>query len=404
MTQIAVDLIKQGKNPRVHFDAAEQAELRESIRAQGLLQPILVRPLPEEDGYFELVAGERRLRAVRELGHSQIEAVVKELSQAEAHAAALTENIVRADMSAAEEAEAAQVCVLRHDGDREEAARALGWPQDKLNKRLRLMACAPEVRQALTDRRILVGHAELLAAVRHEQQVKVLARIIEGNLSVEYLKANVTKIAHRLDTAIFDTEQCTKCPHNSTKQAGLFDTNIGAGYCTNPEHYDQLTREQVEAIAAEQREHFPKVVVYRAEDAFKPLPLTAGGPLGVGTAQAQACRGCANFGCAISAVAGSQGEITAELCFDASCNAKKVAARIGRRAQGIDKRQHSHTRRCDRHPKGPHARHSKTKRTSKGGRRLSSRAVAQDARARTACANGEGASTPDWLGAQQPVV
>jgi ParB family transcriptional regulator, chromosome partitioning protein len=327
MPQIALSSIQPGVNPRSYFDPDEMAELVDSIRAQGVLQPILVRPVTGTDQY-QVVAGERRVRAAREAGLEQIEVIVKALSDEEVAAAALTENVIRADMSGAEEAEAAQVCLMRNHGDKEETARALGWSADKLAKRLALMICAPEVRDALTQRKISLGHAELLAAVPTAMQVRALARIIEGGLSVEYLKAHIGKLSHRLADAIFDTTQCNACPHNSDTQASLFSNHVGAGYCTNPAHYDELTHARIEEIAAAQRENFPKVVVYRAEDGFKRLALSAEGALGVGSEQAKACRSCANFGCAISAIAGSQGQVTENLCFDAACNQKMVAARI----------------------------------------------------------------------------
>lgn len=328
MPDIAIALIKPGKNPRTYFDPQEMDELANSVRSVGILQPILLKPLGDT-GEYEIVAGERRWRAAQLAGLAEIPAIVREFSDDDAEVAAVTENIQRANMAPSEEAEAANRLLYRNQGDKEETARQLGWTLEKLGKRLALMSCAPEVRASLTERKIQLGHAELLAAVPADKQVKALKRIIEGNISVGTLKDNLSKLAHKLAAAIFDTAQCQNCQYNSSQQRSLgFSENIGDGYCTNGEHYEQLTSEKLEAIAAEKREDFPKVVIYRKEDGFQPLPLSADGALGVGPEQAEACKACANFGCAISGLPGSEGEVTESLCFDAGCNQQKVAARI----------------------------------------------------------------------------
>lgn len=328
MPNIAIALIRPGKNPRTYFDPQEMDELANSIRSVGVLQPILVSPIGEA-GEYEIVAGERRWRGAQMAGLTEIPATIREFSDDEAEVAAITENVQRASMAPSEEAEAAHRLLYRNQGDKEETARLLGWPMDKLSKRLALMSCAPDVRAALTERKIQLGHAELLAAVPADKQVKALGRIIEGNISVSVLKENLGKLAHKLDKAIFDTSQCQQCQFNSSQQRSLgFSENIGEGYCTNGEHYEQLTNEKLEAIAAERRDDFPKVVVYRKEDGFQPLPLTPEGALGVGKDQAEACKACANYGCAISGLPGSEGEVTESLCFDAACNQQKVAVRF----------------------------------------------------------------------------
>jgi PRTRC genetic system ParB family protein len=157
--------IRPGKNPREFFDEGEMAELAESIRSYGVLQPILVRPAGDAGAYV-IIAGERRYRAAKAVFGEDYEMpiVVKDFGEADAEAAALIENVHRAQMSIAEEAKAAKRLLFRNKDDRDETARQLGWSPQKLDARLALTACSDAVLKALTERRILVGHAELLAA------------------------------------------------------------------------------------------------------------------------------------------------------------------------------------------------------------------------------------------------
>ena len=208
-----------------------------------------------------------------------------------------------------------------------ETARQLGWSTEKLDSRLALTACSDTVLRALTERKILVGHAELLAGVPPATQDNVLKGILDHKVPVAVLKAQLGKFARKLADAIFDTGQCSACPHNSAMQAGLFGESLGEGYCQHPTHFDELTTQVVEAKAARLKDEYQVVKIVRKEDGFQPLHLTAEGDLGVGAEQYESCKGCQSFGCSVSNMPGSYGEITGSLCFDATCNSKKVAAR-----------------------------------------------------------------------------
>ncbi|HDS1579876.1 TPA: hypothetical protein QEL15_001956 [Stenotrophomonas maltophilia] len=163
--------------------------------------------------------------------------VIRVLSDEEAEAIALAENYHRDDVSVAEEAKAAQRMLLRHRGDRVETAWALGWSPETLARRLALTACTPAVLTALTERKIKVGHAELLSGVPQDKQDAVLAALIAGDVPVSALKAQLGRYARRLADAIFDTAACAACPHNSARQAGLFAESLGEGYCQHPTHW-----------------------------------------------------------------------------------------------------------------------------------------------------------------------
>ena len=222
--------IVQGKNPREYFDPAEMAELEEGIRAVGVLEPIVVRPVPGTDLY-EIIAGERRWRAAKNVfgdGYD-MPVVIKDANDETAEAMSVIENYHRAAMSPAEEAHAAQRQLLRQRGDKEEAARLMGWSPDVLERRLALLACTPAVLKALTTRTIQLGHAELLSGIPPDKQDSVLTGIVAQKVPVAVLKAQLGRYARRLAEAIFDTAQCGGCPHNSARQSGLFAESLGEG-------------------------------------------------------------------------------------------------------------------------------------------------------------------------------
>ena len=327
-TAIPIKEIVPGRNPRTYFDPDEMAELQASVREQGVIQSILVRPLA--DGKYEIVAGERRYRAAKaELGDAYpIPAIVKEMTDAEADELALTENIQRADMSPTEEAVAASRILGRCSGDRAEAALHLGWSQDKLDKRLALMNCSDSVRQALNERKIQLGHAELLASATKDKQDAALRVILEKNIPVSDVKAMLQKIAKVLSAAIFDRSDCAACPHNSDLQATMFSETIGAGACTNGTCFDAKTESELERRRDALKENYPRVEIVRSGEQYTITKVVAEGATGVGQEQADACRACANYGAVVSAVPDKCGKVYEGQCFDVSCNQKKVAARI----------------------------------------------------------------------------
>ena len=318
------------KAQRDNFDFAQPLNTYAALTgvSGGVTQPILVRPHPEREGVFEIMAGERRWRAARTVHGDDYDmpVVIRDASDAEARSLGIIENHFRDDTSDVEQAEGAASLLAYNKGDKHETALQLGWNVDTLERRLLLLNCAPAVRSALNERRIKLGHAELLAGLPAGRQDKVLGGVIEHKVPVEVLKKQLGQFAKRLADAIFDTGQCIACPHNSAQQASLFDESIGEGFCQHPSHYDELTMAALEARAVPLRDQFPVVRFVRLEDGFAPLTVGPDGPMGVGATQYTACKGCENFGCSLSAMAGSYGEVHESLCFDAACHAKKVSA------------------------------------------------------------------------------
>ena len=205
---LKLSAIVSGPNHRQYFDPQAMKELEAGIRAAGgVTQPILVRPHPEREGVFEIMAGERRWRAARTVHGDDYDmpVVIRDASDAEARSLGIIENHFRDDTSDVEQAEGAASLLAYNKGDKHETALQLGWNVDTLERRLLLLNCAPTVRSALNERRIKLGHAELLAGLPAGRQDKVLGGVIEHKVPVEVLKKQLGQFAKRLADAIFDT-------------------------------------------------------------------------------------------------------------------------------------------------------------------------------------------------------
>lgn len=327
--------IVQGNNPRTYFDEKEMAELTESVRTHGVMQAISVRILGDDT--FQIIAGERRYRAAMAAYGVDFDMPVLKFDCTEAQAAVLAhiENTQRADMSATEEAVSAAQILAYVQGDRAEAARQLSWSMSKLESRLALMNCSELVRKALDERKIKLGHAELLAALAKEGQDKLLAPVIDRGLSVSDLKAVIEKAAHKLSAAKFDKKDCAGCQHNSSVQGTMFAEAITDGGCTNATCYKAKTEEHLEQVKDSLKDEYPVIKIVRVGDNFAQVKIRADGKTGVGEEQAAACRGCSNFGAAVSALPEHMANVFKDQCFDPVCNQAKVAANIKAQQQAL---------------------------------------------------------------------
>lgn len=317
-------------NPRHRIDDAALADLAESIKAQGILQPPRVRPIViDEQPRYELVFGQRRLLAARLAfgDDGQIDVDCRSMSDAEAIAAATAENIDREDMTAPEEAEAAARVLAMHENDREQAAKRLGWSRTKLDARLKLMACAQPVRDALCDDKVPLGIAELLAGLpkaKQGDQLQAYLDAVKKPTEAEFRTA-LMSLTKALDGAIFDTTACASCHYNSAQQRAMFGT-YSDGHCLNAQCYDEKTEVELQARVEKLKPDYPKVVIARPGENYTIVRLVADGAGGVGAEQAQACKACANYGAAVSAIPDKLGRVVTGLCYSPSCNTEKVAA------------------------------------------------------------------------------
>ena len=200
--------IVSGPNHRQYFDPKKMAELEEGIKAAGgVTQPIIVRPHRQREGLFEIIAGERRWRAANNVYDENYDmpVVIREATDAEAAALGSIENHFRDDPSDIEQAQGAADLLAYNKGDKQETAIQLGWNVDTLERRLLLLNCMQAVRTALNEKRIKLGHAELLAGLPKDKQEKVLVGVLEHKVPVEALKRQLGQFAKRLADAIFDT-------------------------------------------------------------------------------------------------------------------------------------------------------------------------------------------------------
>lgn len=231
---LPLSLIQPGGNPRRFFSPAKHDELVASIRMRGLLQPLLVRPAPDGETYL-LVAGGRRYRAALEVYGAEglVPTICREMTDQEALEAAIDENDVREDASETEQADAALRVLAACQDDRAEAARRLGWSTFKLDRRLALAGLSSAVKAALDERRIKVGHAELLAAVPADKQDKALETILSSGIDVAKTRELLQRLTQNLAAATFDKTECASCGYNSARQRALFETHVDDGHCTN---------------------------------------------------------------------------------------------------------------------------------------------------------------------------
>lgn len=254
-TTLPLASISAGYNPRRYFDSRKHDELVASLRLRGMLQPILVRPAKETgDGYL-IVAGGRRYRAALEAfgPEGEVPVIIREMTDQEALEAAIDENDVRDDASETEQADAAVRVLAACQDDRGEAARRLGWSKTKLDRRLALAGLCEPVKHALDERRIKLGHAELLAAVPADKQEKALETILTSGLDVGKTRDLLMRVTQDLAHACFDKSECLACPFNSAAQRALFETHIEDGHCTNAGCFE-LKTQTAEMIRFEQEE------------------------------------------------------------------------------------------------------------------------------------------------------
>jgi ParB family chromosome partitioning protein len=181
------DLEAGRHQPREYFDEAALDSLAESIRAQGVVQPLVVRPLA--DGRYEIVAGERRWRAAQQAGLKQVPVVVREIDDRTAMAVALVENIQRADLNPLEEAQALKRLIDECGITHEQAARAVGRSRASISNLLRLFDLSEDLQARVRGGELSFGHARALLAAPEARRALLARKVIEQQLSVRQTEA-----------------------------------------------------------------------------------------------------------------------------------------------------------------------------------------------------------------------
>ena len=216
MTQdVPLDRIVPNRyQPRHTFEPGELAQLAESVKRNGVLQPVLVRR--KADGLFELIAGERRYRATKLAGLKSIPVVVRNSSDEQSMELALIENLQREDLNPMEEARAYSRLVTEFGVTQETLAQRFGKDRSSVSNSLRLLNLPNEIKELVESLKISMGHAKVLLGLSHpDLQIKLAKRIIAGQLSVRQaeqliasdLRAGKSKHSARKITAYPDLEE-----------------------------------------------------------------------------------------------------------------------------------------------------------------------------------------------------
>ncbi|WP_080871884.1 nucleoid occlusion protein [Oceanobacillus timonensis] len=194
VVQIDIDKIQANRyQPRTIFQEEKIKELAQTIHTHGMIQPIVVRKL--DDDSFELIAGERRWRAVQHLGWKQVAAIIREMNDTETASVALIENLQREELTVIEEAIAYNKLLELHDLTQEALAQRLGKNQSTIANKLRLLKLPQEVQDAVLDKLITERHARALIKVKEEeQQLQLLKEILEKELNVKQTEERITKM------------------------------------------------------------------------------------------------------------------------------------------------------------------------------------------------------------------
>ena len=178
--------------PRKYFDEETLAELADSIREHGIIQPLTVRKL--SSGYYQIIAGERRWRAARLAGLSEVPAIVIEADDRKAAELAMIENLQREDLNPMEEAAGFHSLIENYHMTQEEAAQRVGKSRSAVTNALRLLSLAPSVAAMVEDGRLSAGHARALLTLSPALQEKTAETIVHTGLSVRQTEALVKRL------------------------------------------------------------------------------------------------------------------------------------------------------------------------------------------------------------------
>lgn len=217
LVDLSLDLIRPNSDqPRQYFDEDELEELAQSIRSMGLIQPVVVRPRGE--GVFELIAGERRLRACERAGMKTIPAVVMEADEVMAQVLALVENLQRSDLSAVEEARSFSAIMERTGWSQTELARRLGRSQGAIANKLRLLHLPAPVLDLVLSGKLSERHARVLLSLSEEdQRTNWAQKAVSDGMTVRELEKAVGAL---LKPPGKESRKRTRCPLTSLPDRG----------------------------------------------------------------------------------------------------------------------------------------------------------------------------------------
>lgn len=196
LNEINVSNIKPNQfQPRTNFDDEKIVELASTLAEHGMIQPIVVRKLDNEDNMYEIIAGERRFRAAKKLGWEKVPVVVNNLSDNQSAAIALIENLQREELSSIEEAQAYEKLLKIYEITQEALATNLGVSQSTIANKLRLLKLPNSIQMFVVEKKITERHARALIALKDEQQqLELIEEIVNKPLTVLQTEEKIKKI------------------------------------------------------------------------------------------------------------------------------------------------------------------------------------------------------------------
>lgn len=296
-------------------------DVRHSIKTNGIIQPVTVRPSKTIEGKYELLAGFGRRDLARELDIA-LPALIRDVDDRQAFEIHMSENLDREDLSFSDEIRAAQHFVSLYLGDRKAASQRLGWSDTRLRERLELVTCADEVLSALDNNSIRPGHAAILASFEHGIQRNTLELIISEKLTVAELKARAGNVQLPLDKAKFDTAGCQQCPHNSAQQSGLFDVADTGAKCSKPKCYLEKIQVFLSDVVEQQKESHGRVI-FMTESAQHERRTVAESIVGERQFNS-GCSSCDKRAAIVDDRPSYEGQVTPSQCLDQACFDKCV--------------------------------------------------------------------------------
>lgn len=192
LEEVPIEAIRRGEwQPRAEFNEERLRELANSIREQGLVQPLVVRR--HSDGHFELIAGERRWRAAQRSGRSTVPVIVRQVTDEQASILAMVENLHREDLNPMEFARGIHRLEVEYQVKRSEISKRLQISESVISRTLNLLKLPEEIQQLLWDRLLTAAHAAELAGLKRAEQIKLAAQAARGGWSVKALRSRVQR-------------------------------------------------------------------------------------------------------------------------------------------------------------------------------------------------------------------
>lgn len=232
LNQLPTDEIAPNPHqPRDHFNEEKLQELTESIRRQGVVEPIVVRPYPDGDRRYMIVAGERRWRASRQAGLERIPGLVRDLDPEHAYLLSLVENVQRENLSPLEEARAYQRLKEEEGYGQQEIADAVGKSRSAIANRLRLLNLPGDAQDALLEGIISAGHARALLSLNHEAADHLLNEILEKDLTVRETEQRAKQLQEEPpdeDESEPSQPESPDRPKHFDRLEAQLETNLGA--------------------------------------------------------------------------------------------------------------------------------------------------------------------------------